>query len=270
VVELKKPPKEIVESPLTPLGFKLTSGGGHDARTMMSEDIAALFRSLPEESSPEDYAQAVLEDNVLGKSTDSNRKKTLGYLRRIYSLDPILPVFRCFRFFAYCEPSEIHQLALLCAHSRDPLLSEMAPLYLKLPVGRKLERETVEEAIEECRSGQYSYKMKRSMAQNLSSSFTHAGYLRGKATKERVTPSTGPAAVAYALLLSYMLGKRGQLLFETSVCQLLDRPSSYLQSLAHNASLRGWINYKSSGGVVDVSFPELLTEEEIALSNGQD
>jgi hypothetical protein len=248
----------------------MDSGGGHDARTMMSEDIAALFLSLPEESSSEDYERAVIEDNVLGKNTESNRKKTLSYLRRIYSLDPTLAVFRCFRFFSYCEPAEIHQLALLCAHSRDPLLTEMAPLYLKLPVGRKLERETVEEAIEECRPGQYSYKMKRSMAQNLSSSFTYSGHLRGKVNKERVTPSTGPAAAAYALLLSYLLGKRSQLLFESSLCRLLDRPSSYLKSLAHNASLRGWINYKAAGGVVEVSFPELLTEKEIALSHGQD
>ena len=52
--------------------------------------------------------------------------------------------------------------------------------------------------------------MKRSMAQNLSSSFTHAGYLRGKAKKERVIPNTGPAATAYAMLLAYLSGKRGR------------------------------------------------------------
>jgi hypothetical protein len=254
---------------LEPFGFKHDSGGGHDARTMMSEDISVLFKALPEDSSPEDYEQAVLEDNVLGKNTESNRKKTLGYLRRIYSLAHPFAVFRCFRFFAYCERSEIHQLALLCAHARDPLLAAISPFYLDLPVGRKLERETVENAIEELRPEQYSYKMKRSMAQNLSSSFTHAGYLRGKATKERVTPSTGPAATAYALLLSYLSGKRGQALFESPYCKLLDRSSSYLESLAHNASLRGWMTYKSAGGVIEVSFPDLLTEEEISLTYGQ-
>jgi hypothetical protein len=251
-------------------GFKTDSGGGHDARTMMSEDIAVLFKALSEQSSLDDYEYAVLEDNVLGKNTESNKKKTLGYLKRIYSLNPEKAVFRCFRFFAYAEPGEIHQLALLCSHARDPLLSDIAPFYLKLPIGRNLARENVEEAIEELRPDQYSYKMKRSMAQNLSSSFTHAGYLRGKAKKERVMPGTGPAATAYALLLSYLCGKRGQSLFESSYCKLLDRMSSQLESNAHNASLRGWLSYRSAGGVMDLAFPDLLTDEEIALSYGQD
>ncbi len=237
---------------------------------MMSEDIAVLFSTLPEDSSSHDYEKAVLEDNVLGKNTESNRKKTLGYLRRIYSMDPTLAVFRCFRFFAYRERSEIHQLALLCAHGRDPLMASISPFYLKLPVGRKLERETVEEEIEKLRPEQYSYKMKRSMAQNLSSSFTYAGYLRGKATKERITPNVGPAAAAYALLLSYLSGKRGPTMFESTYCKLLDRASSYLEQLAHNASLRGWINFKSAGGVLEIGFPDLLTEEEVNFSHGQD
>ena len=46
--------------------------------------------------------------------------------------------------------------------------------------------------------------------------------------------------------------------------------SSQLESNAHNASLRGWLSYRSAGGVIDVAFPDLLTSEEIALSNGQD
>jgi hypothetical protein len=263
---LTNPRKAILKS----LGFKTDSGGGHDARTMMSEDIAVLFASTSQDATTQEYDHAILEDNVLGKNTDSNRKKSLGYLKRIYSLDPEKAVFRCFRFFAYAEPGEIHQLALLCSHARDPLLSDIAPFYLKLPIGRNLAREKVEEAIEELRPDQYSYKMKRSMAQNLSSSFTHAGYLRGKAKKERVMPGTGPAATAYAMLLSYLSGKRGQSLFESSYCKLLDRVSSQLESNAHNASLRGWLSYRSAGGVIDVAFPDLLTSEEIALSNGQD
>ena len=109
----------------------------------------------------------------------------------------------------------------------------MAPFYLKLPVGRKLERETVEEAIEQLYPEQYSYKMKRSMAQNLSSSFTHAGYLRGKANKEPITPNIGPVAAAYALLLSYLSGKRGPTMFESTYCKLLDRTSPYLEQLAN-------------------------------------
>jgi hypothetical protein len=83
-------------------------------------------------------------------------------------------------------------------------------------------------------------------------------------------PGTGPAATAYALLLSYLCGKRGQSLFESSYCKLLDRMSSQLESNAHNASLRGWLSYRSAGGVMDLAFPDLLTDEEIALSYGQD
>jgi hypothetical protein len=71
-------------------------------------------------------------------------------------------------------------------------------------------------------------------------------------------------SVAYALLLGYLCGERGEALFQTPWAQLLDAPPYVLHELAFQASREGWLEYRRTGGVTEVGFSYLLRQENKA------
>jgi hypothetical protein len=60
------------------------------------------------------------------------------------------------------------------------------------------------------------------------------------------------------LLLGHLQGYRGSALFDTLWTKVLDQPKSQLMDLAFSASQRGFMEFRSAGGVVELSFNELL------------
>src|SRR5271156_6066864 len=86
-----------VSPALEKFGLKFSSGGSHTSRTMMLAEIGAVLVSVPQGSSASDYRVAVLQRNILGKTTDSTRQKTLRHLRELYALDEPTPIFGLLR-----------------------------------------------------------------------------------------------------------------------------------------------------------------------------
>ena len=78
---------------LEKLGIKFTPGGAHISRTMMLGELGALLVGAPSCSPAKDYREAVVERNVLGKTTDSTRQKSLRHLKELYGLEERIPVF---------------------------------------------------------------------------------------------------------------------------------------------------------------------------------
>jgi hypothetical protein len=68
-------------------GLKFSSGGAHISRTMMTQELGVVLASVPQGSGAADYREAILQQNVLGKTTDSTRQKSLRNLRELYALD---------------------------------------------------------------------------------------------------------------------------------------------------------------------------------------
>ena len=54
----------------------------------MSGDLALMLDVLPAGAAVDQYRQAVLNENLLGKSTRSARLKAIQHLRSLYALDP--------------------------------------------------------------------------------------------------------------------------------------------------------------------------------------
>src|SRR5438876_5564825 len=77
---------------LEKFGLKFSSGGAHISRTMMLSELGAVLASVPQNSGA-DYREAILRRNVLGKTTDSTRQKSLRHLRELYALDKATPIF---------------------------------------------------------------------------------------------------------------------------------------------------------------------------------
>ena len=57
------------------------SGGTHTSRTIQLEELRSLLAAVPQDAAPEDYRDAIIEQNVLGKKTLNSRQRTHRYLR---------------------------------------------------------------------------------------------------------------------------------------------------------------------------------------------
>src|SRR4051812_5422047 len=68
-------------------GFKFSPGGSHISRTMMLSELVAVLADVPQGSSAAEYREAIIQRNVLSKTTDSTRQKSLRHLRELYALD---------------------------------------------------------------------------------------------------------------------------------------------------------------------------------------
>jgi len=253
----------VIDDPLPiHLGFRDGSSGPHASRTMMLDELQTVLNRLPAEAIHEAYLFALEGANITGKQTLSNRKKTTRLLVALYGLDLNVPLFRLFRWYWDVDPDGRPVLALLCAAARDPLLRLLLPYLTMVPIGQEITLEQTMEAIEEAAPGRFSYKMRRSLAQNVRSSWTQAGYLEGHVVKRRVAPVITPGTVAYALFLGYLMGIGGPMLFDTFWIRMVAQEKAVLHELTRMASARGWLTYRNAGGVIDVDFDLLLTPPE--------
>jgi hypothetical protein len=252
------------DNKLEQFGFCDEYGSVHTARTMMFNELSSLLDYVSVPSSASDvYAHAIEEDNCLGKRTGYTRNLSMRYLRALYALDPSKAVFRSLRYFRQRDPVGRPMIACLCAYVRDPLLRTSAPFVLKLTDGQRYSREALEEYLEKQFPGRFSKATLTSTAQNLASTWTQSGHLTGRAKKSRLRATATSGSVAYALFLGFLAGARGEMLFETDYAKLLDCSFEIAVEFAEGASRKGWIVFKCVGNVIEILFPNLLTEQEM-------
>ncbi|MFW6333818.1 MAG: hypothetical protein ACOC0W_01010 [Desulfosalsimonas sp.] len=255
---------------LTRFGFKPDIGGAHTARTMMLEDLTGLLNNFKDpNTSRQEYLDAIIEDNCLSKRSYENRKITARRLAELYALDPSVLLFRVLRFFWDRDIQARPLLGLLCTYCRDEVFRTSCPFVFELDQGEPVTREKIENFIKKRTKDRFTKSTLKSVAQNVNSTFTQSGHLQGRAKKYRTRATASPGAAAYALLLGYLTGGRGQSLFETEFAKLLDCSMEEAMDLAGQASQRGWITFKRIGSVIEVLFPQLLNEHELELIREQ-
>src|ERR1035437_572811 len=252
----------------TEFGFKVGVSGAHTARTMMLADLTALLGAAPGEAKREDFNRLIVEENVLGKRTTSNRWLTARHLADLYAIDQGVTVFRLLRFFWSADQPSRPMLALLCVQARDALLRLSAKKVLETKPGETLTSEDFVSFFNHELPGRFSEAMTLSLAQNVAASWAQAGFFKGKIHKVRTRPVVTPATAAYALALGYLCGLHGQLLIESDWARLLDVPRDQVIRLAQEASKRGWLDFKGAGNVFEINFRQILTPKEIQVSPG--
>lgn len=246
------------------LGFSHERGGVHTARTMMLLELKALFSFVSSANATrDDYLDAIQTTNCLGKRSGKTRVLTFRHMVDLYGLDPTLLVFRALRFFWERDFEGQPLLAVLCAYTRDPIFRASASFVLAFHEGATISREALEEFIDEQEPGRFSNATLKSTAQNINSSWTQAGHLAGRARKVRTRAVATPGAASLALLLGYVNGLRGEALFKSDFTRMLDCSFDRTVELAEDASRRGWISLKRVGQVIEVLFPNLITEQEM-------
>lgn len=238
------------------LGFRSGSMSVHTSRTMMLEELGLAFDRVPQNARQGEYELAIVEQNILGKPTRTTRQRTVRRLTELYALDPACCVFRWLRIYWNVDPVGRPMLAFLTAVARDPLLREMTPFVLGVPIGEVVGPHEIGSRLGETYPGRFQATTKQSTAQNLASSWTQAGYLQGKVRKIRTRPRITPVVLTYAVTLGHLCGLRGKMLLQSRWVHLLDRKQAELNDLAFEASSQGWINYKAAGDVVEITLPE--------------
>jgi hypothetical protein len=229
----------------------------------MVEELRYLFRACPLTSETSEYRKAIVEDNILLKKTSGTRVESYRRLRQLYGLTPSVFIFKVLReLWDYTERDQ-PLLALLCALGRDPILRCTADLIIETYEGSNLTAKTFEAIIAEKYPGRLNAKTLASTGQNVASSWTQSGHLLGKKEKKRKLVAAEPVVIAYALLLAYLTGARGDALFVSDWLKILDTPIHTALAFAQQAAQQGWLEYRHSGQVTDITFRHFLAEEKL-------
>lgn len=247
------------------LGLSTAQIGGHTARSMMFNEMRILILSLPTIITKLDIIKAILEENVLEKPTLSSRKNSLRHLVELYGLDPSKAMFRVLWELGHEDIDSLAQLCLIGAYARDPQLQHSFKLICTLRVGDILQRETMELFLENGFPDRFSPAMKKSMAQNVNTTWTYGGHLEGKAKKIRKLPEPRPVSAAYAMFVGYLTGLRGEQLLNSAFTSLVSSNKPQMMAALSIASAKGLISLKQAAGIVEIDFTHFLKSSEEAL-----
>ena len=245
-------------SALEAFGLKFSDGGAHISKTMMLAELGDVLAVVPMGSMPEEYREAVLSRNALGKTTDSNRKKTLRHMRELYALDEAVPIFGLLRKLTSTDRGDsLPLLAIQLAWARDPLLRATTAPVLQAAPGDRVERTSLVEAFETVFPDQYSAATLKTTTQNAASSWTQAGHLKGVVKKSRRQVEPTPVTLTMALFLGQVAEYHGPSIFANPWVRLLDLTPDRARSMAMEAHRAGLLNLRAVGDVVDLTFPLL-------------
>lgn len=244
------------------LGFRNGISSVHTSRTMMFAELSLVLEHVGTNTKADEYVAAIVDQNVLGKPTQTTRKRSAQRLAELYSLDQNRPVFRLLRHFWATDVAARPLLTYLAAAARDPMLRDTTPFVLAISSGAPVNASQVGVHLNEIYPKRFQATTLLSTSRNLTSSWTQAGYLIGKVNKQRTRPVVAPVTLTYALILGYLCGSRGKMLLDTIWTRMLDRTPAEIADLATDASRQGWMNYKAAGSVVEITFPGLLTPQE--------
>jgi hypothetical protein len=251
-----------VKSPLNNENYPEDSGfinniGAHTARTIMFRELAMLFNATTKNSPIEEIRNKVYNENILHKKSISGRKETFGHLKKKFGLDPNIPIYNTLRWaWSVSIEEERPLLTLLCALSRDTSLRITAPYILSLMPGKIADKEKISALIEQAFPNSYSPLVIDSMTRNLLSSWTQSGHLQGLVKKTRTKANSNTSACVFALAIGYLAGYRGRMLLDTIWMQALDATAYEIQEYLQRAMKKGWIRYRESGGMMEISISE--------------
>jgi hypothetical protein len=240
---------------LEQLGLKFSAGGAHISRTMMLAELSAVLTAVPAGSKPAAYREAILQENVLGKNTDSTRRESLRRLRELYALNEATPIFGLLRKLQAIDAASLPLLALQVAWARDPIFRATTSPVLDASEGERVETASLARAFEASFPRQYSELSRNQTARHAASSWTQSGFLAGRTSKTRRRVKPSAVAIAMALFLGDIAGYHGAAVFSNPWCRLLDLDADRAKAMGMAAHRAGLLNLRAVGEVVELSFP---------------
>jgi len=205
-----------------------------------------------------------LHQNVISKTTRSGLTKTTRYLKSLYDLDVSHPQFLAFKhFWSIASERDKPLLALIYAIGKDYLLKESIPVISNTEIGKKVTVESIESHLENLYPQKYSANTRRSMAQNIASSWKQAGFITGKVKNIRTQPEINYLVVTFAFFIAYLTGLRGDFIIKSDWVKALSLGEKTIRSLAIEAAKRDLLQYQYAGNITSITFKNLLNKLNI-------
>ncbi len=232
----------------------------HTSRTIMFSELASLMDHAIQD---DNYLDS-LSQNVINKKTNSGIKKTTGYLTALYGFDSTYPPFKALKYFwGFSDEQDKPILAFLYAIGHDYLLAESIPVVMDAKLGDKVSIDKFELNIDSFYPNRFSENTRKSLAQNIASSWKQAGFITGKVKNIRTQPLISYQVVAYALFMAYLNGLRGDFLMTSQWIKALSLSDSSIRELSVEAAKRDLLQYQFAGSVTAISFNNLITKLHI-------
>jgi len=205
-----------------------------------------------------------LKQNVISKATQSGITKTSRYLKSLYDLDASQPQFMAFKhFWSIAHERDKPLLALIYAIGNDYQLKNSIPVINNTEIGKKVTVESIESNIENLYPQKYSANTKRSMAQNIASSWKQAGFITGKVKNIRTQPEINYLVLTFAIFMAYLNGLRGDFILTSDWVKALTLDERTIRSLAIEAAKRDLLQYQYAGSITSITFKNLLNKLNI-------
>jgi len=251
------------------LGFSTKLTGGHMARSMMFNELTQLTREVPVAADREQYRVSIVEDNILDKPTQSSREKSYRHLVELYGLDRSALMFHVLRVFAVESPDALPLIALILAFGRDPQLRHSFKLVASTRISEHVSRQAMEEHLEYGFPGRFSEAMKKSLAQNVNTTWSASGHLEGRSVKLRRFPNGHMLSTVYGVMAGYLLGQRGDELLSGVFMRLASVEHAQVLSHLSSASAAGWLRFRHGGGITEIDFDPVFARHKEELQNVQ-
>lgn len=217
--------------------------------------LVELLRAVPADAPHETYRSAVVDDNVLGRPTQTGRQRSFRHLRELYFLDPSRREFAALRRLWDVDSDAQPLIAGIFAFTRDGILRASFSAIQQTPPGGIVTSDDLTRAVAAVYGADLSESTLGKTGRNTGACWTQTGHLAGRTRKVRQSIEAFPAAVAYAAYLGHLAGKRGAGVLDTPWAALLDLPSGAGLDALRRAHTQGLIDLLVAGNVVDVSFP---------------
>ena len=232
----------------------------HTGRTIMFTELSKLMDHAVDNDSYIEF----LQQNIANKNTKSNQDETTKRLQKLYVLDVSYLPFKAFKYFWQIIPANEKQIiTLLYAISHDYLLAESIPVVVNTNIDDRVQIEKFEDNIKLLHPDHYSANTLRSSAQNLASSWKQAGFITGKVKNIRTKPEIGYHSIAFAFIMAYFNGERGDYIINSKWVKALAMNETAIRTLALEAAKRDLLQYQYAGNVTTVSFSTLFKKMNI-------
>lgn len=227
----------------------------HSSRTIMFSELSKVMDFGIDDN---DYLSS-LDQNVFNKKTESGKGKTAKYLKTLYGFNYAQHEFRAFKYFwQIAEENEKPLLAFVYAMNHDYLLSESIDVVQNATVGDKVTTDSLEQNIARLHPNKYANNTRKSMAQNIVSSWKQAGFIEGKVKSLKVLREISYKVGCFAFLLAYLKGNRGDFIWNSIGVKALCLNESKLRELALQCAKNDLMQYQYAGDVTIIAFTNLL------------
>ena len=230
----------------------------HHSRTIMFDEVERIVETGKADN---DFIQAI-DNNAIGKKSQTALQNAKAKLLGIYSFDPQDPAFNLFlKLWEKSNSEERRILTLLMALKEDDLLEKSTEFILSIPIGEKVEKESLVKHLS--KYVDYTENTLKSTSRNIISSWKQAGFISDGKNRLRTEPTITYPVVAYAIALGVLDGLEGEFLIKSPYIKALGISHELLNELLNEAKIQDLIKYQNTGGVVSISLTDKLS------ANGQ-